>query len=72
MIETGFLSNEREYRKLIDEEYQAQIASGIADAVDSYLRSMGSGSGTGTQTNGDVSSVGNSGSSSDGAGRSPG
>ena len=68
LIETGFLSNEREYRKLIDEEYQAQIASGIADAVDSYLRSMGSGSGTGTQTNGDVSSVGNSGSSSDGGG----
>lgn len=28
LIETGFLSNEREYRKLIDEEYQAQIASG--------------------------------------------
>lgn len=63
LVEVGFLSNEREYRKMIDEEYQAEIASGIADSVASYLQSLGSGSETGTQTNGDVSSVNHSSSS---------
>lgn len=37
LIETGFLSNASERRKLIDVEYQQQIARGIADAIDVYF-----------------------------------
>lgn len=37
LIETGFLSNAAERKKLTDPEYQEKIASGIADAVDLYF-----------------------------------
>lgn len=37
LVETGFLSNASERRKLTDAQYQAQIAKGIADAIDVYF-----------------------------------
>lgn len=37
LIETGFLSNASERRKLADEKYQQQIARGIVDAIDAYF-----------------------------------
>lgn len=37
LIETGFLSNAAERKKLMDTEYQEKIAAGIADAVDLYF-----------------------------------
>ncbi len=37
LIETGFLSNASERRKLTDVQYQEQIAEGIADAIDVYF-----------------------------------
>lgn len=37
LIETGFLSNPSEGRKLTDPEYQKQIASGIASGIDLFF-----------------------------------
>lgn len=37
LIETGFLTNEEERRKLITPQYQEQIAAGIAAGVDYYF-----------------------------------
>lgn len=37
LIETGFLSNAAERKKLTDPEYQEKIAAGIADAIDLYF-----------------------------------
>lgn len=37
LIETGFLSNAVERKKLTDPEYQEKMAAGIADAVDLYF-----------------------------------
>ena len=37
----GFVSNESDYYKLIQNSYQSSIASGIADAISSYLGSVG-------------------------------
>ncbi len=37
LIETGFLSNPSEGRKLADPEYQKQIASGIASGIDLFF-----------------------------------
>lgn len=39
--ELGFVSNESDYYKLIQNSYQSSIASGIADAISSYLGSVG-------------------------------
>jgi N-acetylmuramoyl-L-alanine amidase len=52
LVETGFVSNEAEYRKLIDDGYQNSIANALADAVCSFFSYMGSDghSITGTQT----------------------
>ena len=38
LIETGFLSNRAEREKLVTEEYQDQIAQGIARGIDYYFR----------------------------------
>ena len=56
LCETGFLSNEREYKKLIDEDYQYAIASGIADSISQFFKYTGStGSNlTGTQQSGEA------------------
>lgn len=37
LIETGFLSNDKEREKLSDREYQEQIAEGIVNGIDLYL-----------------------------------
>lgn len=37
LIETGFLSNETERGRLISEEYQEQIAQGIAEGIELYF-----------------------------------
>ncbi len=51
LIETGFVSNQTEYHKLINEDYQQNIANGISKAVSSYLSYMGeAGSATGTES----------------------
>ncbi|MFV0498285.1 MAG: N-acetylmuramoyl-L-alanine amidase [Candidatus Fimivivens sp.] len=53
LVETGFISNQTEYHKLINESYQRNIADGLADAIGSYLQYMGSaGRMTGTETSG--------------------
>lgn len=38
IIETGFMSNPEEDKKLSDEVYQNQLAEGIADGVDIYMK----------------------------------
>ena len=38
LIETGFLSNTAERNRLLSEDYQEKIASGIADAIDEFFR----------------------------------
>lgn len=37
IVEMGFMSNEEEDKKMATEEYQKQLAQGIADGVDSYF-----------------------------------
>jgi len=57
LSEGGFMSNQKEYRKLIDDDYQDEIADSMADAIASFLKSAGSGNAgvTGTQSVGAVS-----------------
>ena len=50
LVETGFMSNQTEYSKLVNSAYQNNIATGLANSVASYLRLMGENAGlTGTQ-----------------------
>lgn len=55
--EIGFVSNESDYYKLIQNSYQHSIASGIADAVQNYLGNIGRNGNYnyGTQSTGDAS-----------------
>ncbi len=57
LSEGGFMSNQKEYRKLIDDDYQDNVAEAMADAVASFLKSAGSGNAgaTGTQSVGAAS-----------------
>lgn len=60
LSEGGFMSNNKEYRKLIDEDYQDEVASAMADAIAAFLKAAGSGNAgiTGTQSvGGEVSEV---------------
>lgn len=52
LSECGFMSNNKEYKKLIDSKYQNQIAEGMASAIASFLKAAGSGNIglTGTQS----------------------
>jgi N-acetylmuramoyl-L-alanine amidase len=53
LVESGFVSNQTEYHKLIDEDYQDEIAQGLAKAIISYFKAMGAGTVlTGTQSTG--------------------
>lgn len=47
LCEIGFLTNEREFNKLISESYQADVGSAIADAAGQFLRGLGGSSGGG-------------------------
>ncbi|MEG3006781.1 MAG: N-acetylmuramoyl-L-alanine amidase, partial [Oscillospiraceae bacterium] len=51
LIETGFLSNEKEYKKLISDGYQEEIAYAMADSITSYLKSVSTCGNYGTVTN---------------------
>lgn len=68
LLETGFVTNEAEYRKLIDDGYQADVASAVANAAEAYFQSMNqAGLVTGSQSSGDLSpSAGSSGGGSAG------
>ena len=66
LSEGGFMSNNKEYRKLIDDDYRDEVASAMADAIASFLKAAGSGNAgiTGTQSVGsDVGNVSNGNSS---------
>lgn len=47
LVETGFVTNEAEYTKLINSKYQSRLAQGIANAISGYLGGANSGGGTG-------------------------
>lgn len=53
LVEMGFMSNQTEYSKLVNDEYQSRVASGLAGSISSYLKLMGNNAGlTGTQSSG--------------------
>ena len=53
LLETGFMSNQSEYHKLINSGYQSNIATAIANGIGQYITYMSSSAGlTGTQTSG--------------------
>ncbi len=53
LVECGFLTNQREYEKLIRADYQQAIAEGIADGIEVALQSVNTGvSGSGSQSMG--------------------
>ena len=43
LIEGGFVSNRNEYHKLTDEDYQYEMAEGLAEAIIDYFDAMGAG-----------------------------
>lgn len=57
LAECGFLTNQKEYNKLIDEDYQESVANKIASALEQFFASSGANRAgiTGTQTVGDSS-----------------
>ena len=68
LCETGFLTNEREYNKLLSESYQQEIAENIASAVNQYLRSLGGSDGAGDlRSDGNYGAGSSSGSTSGGS-----
>lgn len=53
LLETGFMSNQNEYHKLINEGYQSNVATAIANGIGQYLQYMAASAGmTGTQSSG--------------------
>ncbi len=55
LLETGFMSNQNEYHKLINDGYQSNVATAIANGIGQYLQYMASSAGiTGTQTCGSM------------------
>ncbi|MBQ8598496.1 MAG: N-acetylmuramoyl-L-alanine amidase, partial [Oscillospiraceae bacterium] len=66
LSEGGFMSNNKEYNKLIDDDYQDAVADAMADAIQAFLKNAGSVNAgiTGTQSvGGEVGSVSNGNSS---------
>ncbi len=58
LAETGFITNEAEYKKLCTSSYQTKIANNIAVAIESYFLSQGGGTViTGTQSVGSTDVV---------------
>lgn len=53
LVETGFVTNEAEYTKLINSKYQTRIAQGIANGISGYLGGANSGAGTGGTDDGE-------------------
>ncbi len=60
LVEVGFMSNSEEYKKLISETYQTDVAEAIADGVYRYLSSMGGTSSGSASSNTGVASTTNS------------
>jgi len=57
LLETGFMSNQNEYHKLVNDSYQSNVATAIANGIGQYITYMGSSAGlTGTQTSGSSAS----------------
>lgn len=53
LVETGFMSNQTEYHKLIDDGYQSNVAAAISNGISRYISYMNEeGRLTGTQTSG--------------------
>ncbi len=53
LLETGFMSNQTEYHKLVNDSYQSNIATAIANGIGQYITYMSSSAGlTGTETSG--------------------
>ncbi|MEG1773244.1 MAG: N-acetylmuramoyl-L-alanine amidase, partial [Oscillospiraceae bacterium] len=53
LVETGFMTNQNEYSKLVDDSYQNRMATGLANAITQYFQLMGKNAGlTGTQSSG--------------------
>ncbi len=69
LSEGGFMSNNKEYRKLIDDDYQDEVATSMADAIASFLKAAGSGNAgiTGTQSVGSEAGSVSNGNSSTGS-----
>lgn len=65
LVECGFMSNSAEYKKLISSKYQTQIAVGIADSLESTIKSTYTGiSGTGSSSSSSGTSTSSSSSKS--------
>ncbi len=45
LCEVGFLTNEKEYNRLLSDSYQQDVAEGIASSVNKYLKELGGSSG---------------------------
>lgn len=56
LSEGGFLTNNKEYNKLINDDYQKEVGENMASAIATFLKNAGSGSAgiTGTQSTGDA------------------
>lgn len=56
LSEGGFLTNNKEYNKLIDDDYQDEVGEKMAAAIATFLKNAGSGNAgaTGTQSTGDA------------------
>lgn len=54
LVECGFLTNKNEYEKLLQPDYQQQIAAGIANALSSHIKAVN----TGVSASGETQSVG--------------
>jgi len=66
LVETGFMTNQYEYEKLISSKYQKRVAAGIADSIATSIKQMRSGSSaTGEQSVGGSFSAGSSGNTAD-------
>ncbi|MEG1448027.1 MAG: N-acetylmuramoyl-L-alanine amidase [Oscillospiraceae bacterium] len=66
LTECGFLTNRDEYNKLIEEDYQWEIARGITSAAKSFFSSVSGNYGiTGTESVGNTQSIGDTSSSDD-------
>ena len=47
LCEVGFLTNEKEYNKLISDSYQQEVAEAVASSVNKFLKNLGGSSGGG-------------------------
>ncbi|MEG1869788.1 MAG: Ig-like domain-containing protein, partial [Oscillospiraceae bacterium] len=58
LCETGFVSSQSDYNKLIDSKYQERVANGLKNSINSFLKSTGGSGATGTQSTGSTTNTG--------------